>query len=450
MQLLLFPAPALKVKQVDIANPVGFKAPKSAKYFAKIGAAEIRLDLLPLFKADFRPSKLLLTNASINLITTQSGKNNWSDLFDVKKNKTNKNLSSATPGKPDPAQSKSNIPNILFPTIIISKTSFHIINQQTQHRIDLTNFALRTKSIRKGNAYSFEVGCMIHRNNPNILIKFHTSSIATLNLHKKYYRFDKLIIATELLQFNKVQRPITLELKGNLTIWDQYIHSLFNGSVRNHSGKIKLAVNKKNSLTHVSLSANQLPIAQVIAAFSGKTSMTGTLNFKTKLTTHGNNMETWLKELDGKGQFTLTNGAIFGLNLKYIAIKTLNSILFGKNLVNIASDNDTPKTSFNEISANYQVKNGLISSKNILMAGNQLKASGEGNVNLPNETINLRMLVTYSPKPDWQIPIAITGKLFAPKVQADIRGIANQLLKSKIQKDIGETIKGINLKNLLD
>jgi len=452
MQLLLFPAPALKVKQVNIANPAGFKAPNAAKYFAKIGTAEIQLRLFPLFKAEFHPSKLLLSDASVNLITTQSGKNNWSDLFTVKANGKNqtKNLSSTTTRKSDPAKSNSNIPNILFPTIIISKTSLHFINQQTQHRIDLTNLTVRTKSIKKGNAYSFEIGCMIHRNNPNMLIKFHSTSIATLNLQKQYYRFDKLKIVTELMQFKNVQKPETLELNGNLTIWNQNIHSLFNGFVRDQKGKIKITINKKNSLIYMSLSAKQLPIERVITAFTGKTLITGILNFKTKLTTHGNSMETWIKELDGNGQFKLTDGAIFGLNLQSTVVSALNSILLGKNIVTIAPDDKTPRTSFNEISADYQVNNGLLSSRNILLGGDQLKASGEGNVSLPKETINLRMLVTYSPKPNLQIPIAITGDLFAPKVHPDIRGIANQLLKSKIQKDIGKALKDINLKKLFD
>ena len=118
--LSLFPTPTITVNQITVANRKGFIAPKSANYFAKIGKAYLRLHMRPLFSGKIRPSKLLLTHASVNLITTASGKNNWSDLLDVNKhkNKTSSSRSLSTHQKNT---------NANFPEIIISDSNIHFV-----------------------------------------------------------------------------------------------------------------------------------------------------------------------------------------------------------------------------------------------------------------------------------------------------------------------------------
>jgi len=449
MKLSLFPAPALTVNQVNIANPTGFKAPKNAKYFAKIGSAEIRLELFPLFKAKFHPSKLLLSNATINFLTTSSGKNNWSDLFDAKQRK-NKKAIAVSNQVPNQNQAGSNIPNVLFPTIIISKTNLHFINNKTKNITDLSNIGVQIESANKGNAYSIELDGILHRKDPNLAIKFHSTSVATLNLKNKYYRFDSLKIITELSQFHEVKRPITLELNGNMLIWNKNLHATFNGLVRDNSGNIKLTLNEKNSIDRILLSINKFPINRVVAAFTGKTSITGTLNFNTTLLTRGDTLQACLKALDGSGEFKLSDGAIYGTNLQHIVITALNSIFLENTKIKLASEDEKPQTSFKEISASYHVNDGTVRSENILISGEQIKANGSGTVNLPKTSIDLKMLMTYSPKPNIQLPVVISGNLFAPTIQPNVKGLASQFLKSKIQKDIGKAIKGINLKSLFD
>lgn len=453
IKLSLFPLPGIKVTQVNIANQKGFKAPKSANYFVKIGAAQVRLHLLPLFKGEVHPSKLLLTQASVNLITTPSGKNNWSDLLTPKKQKNKIAASSKTaPKDTKTSPTQMDITDSDFPEIMISKTNIHFINQQTGHTTNVTDFVFWAKPMKTSNLYSFDISCKIHRNNPNVLIRFRTQSTAMLNLSKKYYRFDKLKIVAELLQFDKVERPVTLELEGNLVIQNQNLHSSFNGLLRHHKGTIKLALSQKSSLINLSLSTNQLSIEPIITAFSGRKLMAGTLNLRTQLSTRGNSLDMWLRQLNGNGQFNIAQGAFYGLDLKYTVMNALNSILFGKSIVKITPDKSS-KTSFKEVSASYRIRNGLVSSKNIVIDGNQLKAVGSGTINLPKERIDIKMLATYTPQPKWKIPLKITGNLFSPTVEPDVEALAKQFYKSKIQKDIGKTldkIKGLDLKKIFD
>lgn len=459
MELSLFPAPSLQVKQIIIANRKGFKAPKAANYFAKIGSAQVQLKFFPLLKGKIRPSKLLLSKASINLITTASGKNNWNDLLNVKKTtksnvRTNSHLhkvsAPSTTNTPPPSASMVQVKaaSTNIPIIIISRSDVHFINLQTHRTTDITNLALRTKHIGKGNIYSLEIGCLIRRNNPNILIKLHIKSTTSINLPMKYYRFDKLKITTELLQFNKAERPITLKLTGDLTSQNQILNSSFHGFIRNQDGKVTLTLKKKRSRINLALSITQIPIDPIFTAFAGKSVISGILNFNAQLSTRGNNFGAWLKRLNGKGKFSIKNGAIYGLDLQYLAVNALQGILFNQKIT--AAPSEDSKTSFNEVSATYQIRNGTVSSKNILIDGDQIKANGGGTINLPNETINLKILATYTPKSQWQIPILITGNLFSPTVRPDTGALTKQLFKSKIQQDIEKTIKGLNLRKLFD
>jgi len=442
--LSLFPMPTITINQINIANRKGFIAPKSAQYFAKIGKVYVRLHILPLFKAKIRPSKLLLTQASVNLITTPSGKNNWSDLLGVKSS-GNKTRSS----QPNNSKPNSSNPPANTTEIIISESNIHFINQQTQRKTDITNFSFRAKPVKMSDVYHLAIHCMVHRNNPDTLIRFNTTSTATLDFPKKYYRFDTLKIVTELLKFNKAQRPVTLQLNGKLTIQGQNLHSSFNGIIRQHKGTITLTVNQKNARINASLTINQLPIDPIVTAFSGKTLITGILDFNTQLSTRGNSLETWLKQLDGKGQFKITAGAIYGQDLKYIAINALNRFLSGRSSLKIATKKSS-KSSFNAISASYQIQNGVIRTNDIVLNGDQLKASGHGTVNLPKESINLRILTTYTPRPKQQVPILITGNLFSPTVRPDLTALTIQLYKSKTKKGIGNLLdkirKEINFK----
>ena len=461
MSLSIFPWPSVTANKILIPNPKGFKAPKSAPYFAKINTLQVRLFILPLIKGDIRPAKLLLSGATVNLITSTSGKNNWTGFIGTNaaplkleskpKNKNpGKKIASVTATSTSPS-TPAKTANEDFPILFISETNVHFINERTKQQTDLLNLGLRTKRIGNGNKRLLEMSCMIHHKNPETLVRFNTESTITIDKGEHDYTFDKLKLVTELTKFKNARRPVTLELDGKLRIKKDNFKADFKGLIRQHSGKLTLSIRRNNGLIRVALDVSEMQIEPIISAFSGKTLVQGLLNLNSQVTTRGDTLSAWLNKLSGKGKIQIKNGAIYGLDLNYTIQSALTTLLSGKKWK--FAPNDRSKTSFSEISANYLLRNGVLSTNNLKFIGNQIKGDGKGTINFPKETINMRLVTLYEPASKWPIPITITGDLYSPTIQPDTNAIVKQLYKKKLNNEIDKTIKKLkdfNLKKIFE
>ncbi len=74
--LEFFPKLGVSAERLALANAEGFgPAP-----FATIGRVQVRVELLPLIRKELRMDALSIQGLALNLIKSESGKNNWDDL----------------------------------------------------------------------------------------------------------------------------------------------------------------------------------------------------------------------------------------------------------------------------------------------------------------------------------------------------------------------------------
>ncbi len=156
-----------------------------------------------------------------------------------------------------------------------------------------------------------------------------------------------------------------------------------------------------------------------------------------------------VESLNGKADFKFANGAIVGFNLPG-AIRGLSQ---GK----LSSFKTAPseKTDFSELSASFNVANGVAQNQDLQMTSPLLRVTGAGAVQLPGRTVD------YTVKPKvvaslegqqgaqglsgLEIPVRISGPWDKPKIEPDLKGVLSDPNKAiDAVKDIAKQLKGKN------
>ncbi|MDP2105640.1 MAG: AsmA-like C-terminal region-containing protein, partial [Desulfobulbaceae bacterium] len=177
---------------------------------------------------------------------------------------------------------------------------------------------------------------------------------------------------------------------------------------------------------------------------------TGTVNLD--VATQGDTINTLKKSLMGTASLNLTDGAIKGIDIagQIREIKNKANMLKGQ-AVETASD-ETKKTDFSELTASFNIKNGVAHNDDLAMKAPILrlaKGDSKGDIDIGNEKINYTAKPTIVKSLKGQggadldelsgipIPIKVSGTFANPKFGMDIAALATGLAKSKMLEKIG-------------
>ena len=186
---------------------------------------------------------------------------------------------------------------------------------------------------------------------------------------------------------------------------------------------------------------------------------TGTVNVD--VTTQGNTVGALKKGLMGNASLNLADGALKGVDIA-------GSIRELKNKVNILGTKETSsdknkKTDFSELTATFDIKNGVAHNEDLAMKAPVLrlaKGDSKGDIDIGNERINYIAKPTVVKSLKGQggaeldslsgiaIPVKITGTFADPKYGMDFTALATALAQSKLLDKVGGE-KGAAVKALL-
>ena len=186
---------------------------------------------------------------------------------------------------------------------------------------------------------------------------------------------------------------------------------------------------------------------------------TGTVNVD--VTTQGNTVGALKKALMGNASLNLADGALKGVDIA-------GSIRDLKNKVNILGTKETSsdknkKTDFSELTATFDIKNGVAHNEDLAMKAPVLRLSkgdSHGDIDIGNERINYIAKPTVVKSLKGQggaeldslsgiaIPIKITGTFSDPKYGMDFAAVGTALAQSKLLDKVGGE-KGAAVKELL-
>jgi len=186
----------------------------------------------------------------------------------------------------------------------------------------------------------------------------------------------------------------------------------------------------------------------------------GTLNVD--VTTSGNTVSALKRALAGKSTVNLADGAIKGIDIPGTLRDMKSKVALFQDKSSIGAD-EKKKTDFSELSATFDIKNGVAHNEDLSMKAPILrlaKGDSRGDIDIGNETINYLAKPTIVKSLKGQggadldalaglsIPVKITGTFSAPKYGMDFAAIGAAMAKSNLLDKVGGE-RGTAVKELL-
>lgn len=183
-------------------------------------------------------------------------------------------------------------------------------------------------------------------------------------------------------------------------------------------------------------------------------------NLNLDLTTSGDTVNALKKGLNGKTALNLKDGAVKGIDIAGTLRGAKDKLNALKGTTSVAGDKNK-QTDFSEMSASFNIKNGVAHNDDLDMKAPLFRIAGNGSVDIANETLDYlaKPTVVASLKgqggADLQqlngltVPIKLTGTFNKPAYAIDFAGLATAIAKNKLLEGAGGA-KGEAVKNLLD
>lgn len=163
----------------------------------------------------------------------------------------------------------------------------------------------------------------------------------------------------------------------------------------------------------------------------------------------GSSQAAIMRSLDGSGSFDIADGAIKGVNIAKLVRSVMELQQSGlnpsalSNAIAVAQRPDE-QTDFSEFLSRFAIDNGLVDAPTISLTGPFLTMTGTGAVDLPGQTLDLRLSPRASTSMDGQsgkslaIPMRVTGSFSQPTITIDIEA----LLKGRAEQGLRDVIGG--------
>ena len=258
-----------------------------------------------------------------------------------------------------------------------------------------------------------------------------------------------------------------LNLDGNLRVGTLKIFNV-------KSSQVRVSVKARNGLLNVNpLAANlyqgstsgsliinaqgvpHITIKQNLAGINVAALTKDAANFDTlegkgnvgmDVTMQGNTVSAMKKALNGSLSLNLVDGAVKGIN---VAKKLRDAqALFGKggNTAQTQSANQTEKTDFSELKANFQINNGVAHNDDLSMKSPLLRLGGAGDIDIGHDTMNYVAKATLAKTLEGQggqdnvagvtVPVRVSGPFSNLKYTLDFGAMVSDTVKQKIKTEV--------------
>lgn len=179
----------------------------------------------------------------------------------------------------------------------------------------------------------------------------------------------------------------------------------------------------------------------------------------------GNTMSAIKKALNGNVAIKLTNGAIKGVNIAG-SIRDAKAKLGALKGDKTQAASQTEKTDFSELTASFNIKNGVAHNRDLSGKSPLLRLGGEGDIDIGNERLDYLVKATVVATVAGQggkdlaelngvtVPVKLSGPFTAPQYNIDFSGMAvgaakavvenkKEEIKAKVQEQVQDRLKGL-------
>ena len=238
---------------------------------------------------------------------------------------------------------------------------------------------------------------------------------------------------------------IDMKVKGGVLTATLKELALYKGA---GTGRITLDGRRSTPRMNTELRLNGLALAPFLQDAAHTDRFEGIGSFRLNLSGSGKSQAALMRSLGGTANISFADGAIKGVDLNQIA-SIVNS-LTGKDAESegntaSASGGDN-KTKFVTLGGDFRIAKGIIRTKNLKMINELISVSGSGSINLPAQTLDLRLDPGQS-QDDGGLKVAlrVTGPWSNPKIVPD----ASALIRNELKDVLGDSPAGSILDQIL-
>lgn len=160
-------------------------------------------------------------------------------------------------------------------------------------------------------------------------------------------------------------------------------------------------------------------------------------NIALTLTTQGNLPSALRKALNGSAKVDLKNGAIKGIDLDEV-LRNPKELLTRKDDAERGAD-QSKKTSFTELTASFDIRNGIAHNEDLLARTQALKLSGAGDIDVGEGSLNYLAKAGVMGSKGGEaksatLPVRISGPFDAMKFKLELGALASEAVKQEVEK----------------
>jgi len=205
-------------------------------------------------------------------------------------------------------------------------------------------------------------------------------------------------------------------------------------------GAIKLDVRQKRPVISVDEKLTGVQSGPLLKDLLGKDYVTGSALLTANITTKGDRISQFKKYLNGHVELRFEDGAVNGVDIAQL-IREANAKYKGQP---IEKSSEKPKTDFALLSATLNIKDGLVSNKDLKALSPLLRIGGNGQANLVTEQVDYHVKAsivstlegqggkTLSDLKGLTIPISIKGSFSDPKFGVELDKLLDAKAKAKV------------------
>lgn len=241
----------------------------------------------------------------------------------------------------------------------------------------------------------------------------------------------------ELKLANARMQDINLKVNGTKGVFNlEPLHlNLYQGKLTTHGS---LNVSQDVPECSLSVQAKEIHTNPLFKDIFKKDILEGKLDADLMLKIKGDDADRIKKNMNGKGNILIENGAVKGIDLVSMVRNMDGAYGFA------TQSEKKPRTEFTEFQVPFTIDNGVLNTGNSRISSMLIRVLATGKVDLVKETLNLRMkpiFVTTKKKDkekmkrsEVMVPVLVTGSLSSPEFRPDLKGIVKQKLEEKVFK----------------
>ena len=237
------------------------------------------------------------------------------------------------------------------------------------------------------------------------------------------------------------QVRVVLTAKDGITHIAPATAKLYGGG---YSGDITLDDRGAVAALKIDQSMTSIDIAALLKDFAKSQRISGHGTVTTNLTAQGLAGDALMKTLNGHIAANVDNGAVEGVDLWF----EINRAMALAQKQSLPTGSSSGRTKFDVFKASADIVNGVATTKDLNIASQNLRVSGQGTTNLVTDAINYQVKATIlkeaptaagaAGKTLADIPLNITGTTSSPNVRPDLEALAKARVQQEIDQHKGE------------